>query len=133
MTSETTSGTGTIPRTRGAGIALAFGAAGVSGVAVFVNAYGVKHAPDGTTYTTAKNLVAAIAIIGVALVAGKPDRRKVGPSAEPRGERGALARSGCADDDGEWDLRTCVEGIIESVARDVPARKCGRRKLGRGH
>lgn len=66
---ESTAGSGPIPRTRGAGIALAFGAACVSGVAVFVNAYGVKRAPDGTTYTTAKNLVAAILLIGVACTA----------------------------------------------------------------
>lgn len=54
---------------RRVGIALAFGAALVSGVAVFVNAYGVQHAPDGTTYTTAKNLVAAGLLVAVASVA----------------------------------------------------------------
>jgi drug/metabolite transporter (DMT)-like permease len=61
------------PNRRMAGIALAAGAAIVSGVAVFVNAYGVQHATtagvDGTTYTTAKNLVAATVLLVVAGIA----------------------------------------------------------------
>lgn len=48
------------------GIALAFVAALVSGIAVFVNSYGVGRAPDGTTYTTAKNLVAVLLLVLVA-------------------------------------------------------------------
>ena len=59
---------------RKAGISLAFAAACVSGVAVFVNAYGVQHAPDPTTYTTAKNLVAAILLVGVASIAAATRR-----------------------------------------------------------
>ncbi|MFN8034356.1 MAG: DMT family transporter [Acidimicrobiia bacterium] len=58
---------------RAAGVVLAIGAALVSGVAVFVNAYGVQHATkagvDGTSYTTAKNLIAALVLIGVAGIA----------------------------------------------------------------
>ena len=38
------------------GLTLALAAAGVSGLAVFVNAYGVRAVPDATVYTTAKNL-----------------------------------------------------------------------------
>ncbi len=57
-----------------AGIGLAFGAALISGVAVFVNTYGVRHAPNGVTYTTAKNLVAALAIVGLATVARRARR-----------------------------------------------------------
>lgn len=68
---------------RKTGIALAFAAACVSGVAVFVNAYGVKHAPDPTTYTTAKNLVAAILLVGVASIAAATRR----PSAPRRPTR----------------------------------------------
>lgn len=73
--SERFTGHGTVQRAengggrRRAGVGLAFGAAFVSGVAVFVNAYGVQHAPDGTTYTTAKNLVAALLVVAVAAVA----------------------------------------------------------------
>jgi drug/metabolite transporter (DMT)-like permease len=55
------------------GLWLAFAAAFVSGVAVFVNAYGVRAVPDATVYTTAKNLVAATVLIGLFL--SRPMRR----------------------------------------------------------
>src|SRR5690606_6063374 len=68
-------GSRTMTRDRTAGITLALGAAAVSGVAVFVNSYGVRAVPDATVYTTAKNLVAAIVLaVGAALVA-RPWRR----------------------------------------------------------
>jgi len=47
------------------GLWLALAAAIVSGVAVFVNAYGVRAVPDAGVYTTAKNLVAATILIGL--------------------------------------------------------------------
>lgn len=59
---------GTIPRTRGWGIALAFATALISGFAVFVNGYGVKRFPTPTSYTTAKNLVAALLLVALAAV-----------------------------------------------------------------
>jgi drug/metabolite transporter (DMT)-like permease len=49
--------------TRTAGLALAGITAVVSGISVFVNGYGVAHFDDATTYTTAKNLVAALVIV----------------------------------------------------------------------
>jgi drug/metabolite transporter (DMT)-like permease len=55
-------------RQRRSGIALAFGAAVVSGFAVFINSYGVRAVPDATVYTTAKNLVAAIVLVAVAMM-----------------------------------------------------------------
>ena len=55
------------------GVWLALVAAIVSGVAVFVNAYGVRAVPDATVYTTAKNLVAAIVLIGL-FAAGRSGR-----------------------------------------------------------
>ena len=54
------------------GLLLAFGAAMVSGVAVFINSYGVRAVPDATVYTTAKNLVAAIILLGFATALGRP-------------------------------------------------------------
>lgn len=48
---------------RGA-VTAAFVAAAISGLAVFLNGYGVRAVPDATVYTTAKNLVAA-AILGL--------------------------------------------------------------------
>ena len=53
--------------TRGTGIALAFVAALISGVAIFVNGYAVKHFGDATVYTTAKNAVAGLLLLALAL------------------------------------------------------------------
>ena len=54
-----------------AGIGLAFGAAAISGVAIFVNGYAVKQVPDAAVYTTAKNGVAAlILLVGAIMLAG---------------------------------------------------------------
>lgn len=75
-----------VPRTRRAGVALAFGTACVSGVAVFVNSYGVRRVPDASVYTTAKNLVAALALVVAYAVADF--RRPVVP-ATPAARRGA--------------------------------------------
>lgn len=59
-----------VPRSRWWGVGLAGGAAIVSGIAVFVNSYGVQRATaagvDATSYTTAKNLVATLALLLVA-------------------------------------------------------------------
>ena len=52
---------------RPVGIALAFTTAVVSGVAVYVNGYAVKHFDDATVYTTAKNAVAGVLLLLLAL------------------------------------------------------------------
>lgn len=52
------------------GIALAFAAAGISGVAVWLNAYGVRQVPDAAVYTTLKNGVAAAVLIGLLMLRG---------------------------------------------------------------
>jgi len=49
--------------TRATGIALAFVAAVVSGVSIFVNGHAVKHFGDATVYTTAKNAVAGLLLL----------------------------------------------------------------------
>ncbi len=54
---------------RSLGIALAGLTALISGVSVFVNGYGVRRFDDATTYTTAKNLIAAAVITSVFVVA----------------------------------------------------------------
>lgn len=56
--------------TRRTGLLLALATAGISGVAVFLNSYGVKAFGDAAAYTTAKNLVAALVLLG--LVAAAP-------------------------------------------------------------
>lgn len=56
---------------RGRGVALAFGAAAISGFAVFINGYGVRAVPNATVYTTAKNLVAALMLTALALLVAR--------------------------------------------------------------
>jgi drug/metabolite transporter (DMT)-like permease len=65
--------------TRATGIALAFATAVVSGVAVYVNSRGVSHFDDATVYTTAKNAVAgllllalAVPLLGASSASGRP-------------------------------------------------------------
>ena len=48
---------------RRVGLKLALATACISGVAVFLNSYGVKAFGDATTYTTAKNVVAALVLV----------------------------------------------------------------------
>jgi drug/metabolite transporter (DMT)-like permease len=67
------------------GVTIAFGAAIVSGVSVFVNGYGVKAFGDPTVYTTAKNLVAAV-VLGALLVAATRRGGATGLT-RPRGRR----------------------------------------------
>lgn len=52
------------------GVLLALGTAAISGLSVYVNAYGVKLVADATVYTTAKNGVAAVLLVGLALALG---------------------------------------------------------------
>lgn len=53
--------------TRAAGITLAFATALISGVAIFVNGHTVKRFGDATVYTTAKNAVAGLLLLALAL------------------------------------------------------------------
>jgi drug/metabolite transporter (DMT)-like permease len=52
------------------GVLLAFATAAISGLAVYLNAFGVKLVPDAAVYTTAKNGVAAIVLVALALSLG---------------------------------------------------------------
>ena len=53
--------------TRAAGVLLALVTATISGFAVFLNGYAVKRFDDATVYTTAKNGVAGLLLVLVAL------------------------------------------------------------------
>lgn len=70
------------PRTRG--VLFAVATAAISGLAVYLNAFGVRAVPDAAVYTTAKNGVAALILVAVLLAIGglaearRLDRRQVG-------------------------------------------------------
>ena len=69
----------TRPDERGrTGIVLAAVAACLSGAAVFVNGYGVKRFSDATTYTTAKNIVAALVLVIVFASCSRSSRLRIG-------------------------------------------------------
>jgi drug/metabolite transporter (DMT)-like permease len=59
-----------IPHNVGWGILLAVGAALISGLAIYLNAFAVKQLPDAAVFTTLKNAVAAIVLIAVAMGLG---------------------------------------------------------------
>ena len=54
--------------TRARGIAIAFCTAVVSGVSIYLNGKAVKHFGDATVYTTAKNAVAGLLLLSLAIV-----------------------------------------------------------------
>jgi len=61
-----------LPDTPGWGIALAVIAAGISGLAIWFNAFAVKQVPDAAVYTTLKNGVAAALLLLVAAASVRP-------------------------------------------------------------
>jgi drug/metabolite transporter (DMT)-like permease len=54
--------------TRARGVAIAFCTAVVSGVSIYLNGKAVKHFGDATVYTTAKNAIAGLLLLSLALV-----------------------------------------------------------------
>ena len=64
--------TPTLPRTLRWGVLLALATAGISGLSIFVNAFAVKQVPDAALYTTLKNGVAAVLLLGFAAIATRP-------------------------------------------------------------
>ncbi|HEX5825674.1 MAG TPA: DMT family transporter [Candidatus Limnocylindrales bacterium] len=59
-----------VPTGVGWGIVLAIGAALISGLAIYLNAFAVKQLPDAAVYTTLKNAVAAVVLLTVVLGLG---------------------------------------------------------------
>ena len=64
-----------IPETLRWGVILAVATALISGLSIYVNAFAVKQLPDPAVYTTLKNAVAALLLIGVATLT--VDRRQI--------------------------------------------------------
>jgi drug/metabolite transporter (DMT)-like permease len=68
-----------IPHGIGWGVCLAFGAALISGLAIYLNAFAVKQMSDAAVYTTLKNAIAAIVLIVAAVgLGGMRDLRAIG-------------------------------------------------------
>jgi drug/metabolite transporter (DMT)-like permease len=69
---------------RAMGIALAFVTACVSGVSIWVNSHGVTRFSDATVYTTAKNAVAGLFLLTLALALASGQRTSKAAPARPR-------------------------------------------------
>ena len=76
-----------IPRTRPWGVGVAFVTASISGISIFTNSYAVRRVHGPAAFTTAKNLVAALALGALLLVA-------LALRTTPTGTAAATLRSG---------------------------------------
>ncbi len=70
------------------GVLLALATAAISGLSVYLNAFGVKLVSDAAVYTTAKNAVAAVILVSIALLLGA---RREATSLDGRSRTGVLA------------------------------------------
>jgi len=70
------------------GVLLALATAAISGLSVYLNAFGVKLVSDAAVYTTAKNGVAALVLVTIALLLGG---RREAASLDSRSRAGVLA------------------------------------------
>ena len=100
--------------TRATGIALAFLASLVSGVSIYVNAHAVKHFGDATVYTTAKNAVAGVLLVALALAAAASRGSAYG--ALPRPPRRRLALVAVAVIGGSVPFVLFFEGLARAEA-----------------
>ena len=101
---------------RRTGIALAGLAACISGVAVFVNGYGVKQFPDATTYTTAKNMVAALLLVAAFALCSRSAPVRV---ALPRSGRRWFALAAIAVIGGSVPFVLFFEGLARASSVDA--------------
>ena len=100
-------------RTRAAGIGLAFATAVVSGVSIYLNAHAVRHFGNATVYTTAKNAVAGVLLLALAVV---PAQRRSRPAAPLRTRRRWLALLAVAVVGGSVPFVLFFEGLARAEA-----------------
>jgi drug/metabolite transporter (DMT)-like permease len=61
-------------KTRARGVAIAFCTAVVSGISIYLNGKAVRHFGDATVYTTAKNAVAGLLLVALAIMPARGGR-----------------------------------------------------------
>jgi drug/metabolite transporter (DMT)-like permease len=101
-------------KSRTTGMVLAFAAALVSGVSIYVNGRAVRHFGDATVYTTAKNLVAGVLLILLAAAARSPSTAAA-PVARPS-RRQWLALFGIGVVGGSVPFVLFFEGLARAEA-----------------
>lgn len=106
-----------IPRTRVWGIGLAFATATISGVSIFTNSYAVRRVPSPSSFTTAKNLVAAI-LLG-ALLLGLSARRSDEGWTSPRTTRQRIGLLVVGVVGGSVPFVLFFEGLARATASDA--------------
>jgi drug/metabolite transporter (DMT)-like permease len=95
---------------------LAFATAIVSGVAVYVNGFAVKHFDDATVYTTAKNAVAGGLLVLLAVAAPVARSRRDVPGPRPTTPRQGLALLAVAVVGGSVPFVLFFEGLARAEA-----------------
>lgn len=102
---------------RSVGVMLAFATAIVSGVSVYVNGRAVKHFGDATVYTTAKNAVAGVLLLTLALVAfAPPTHERSARRTRPDTQRQWLALLAVAVVGGSVPFVLFFEGLARAEA-----------------
>jgi len=86
-TARTAAGPRRVPDSLRWGVGLAFATALISGVSIFINGFAVKQLPDAAVFTTLKNGVAALVLVGLAAMTVRPAEIR----AMDRGSWGRLA------------------------------------------
>jgi drug/metabolite transporter (DMT)-like permease len=105
--------------TRATGVALALLTAAISGFAIFLNGYAVKRFDDATAYTTAKNGVAALILLMLAVPTLRA-RRKVGrPAPRPRSARDWLVLTAIGIVGGSIPFVLFFEGLARASSTEA--------------
>ncbi len=101
---------------RAIGVGFALVAATVSGVAVYVNSKGVAHFDDATVYTTAKNAVAGVLLLALALPVLAGDSRFGQRARRPRTRRAWFGLVALACIGGSVPFVLFFEGLSRATA-----------------
>jgi len=101
---------------RRAGLLLAVVTAGISGVAVFVNGYGVRAVGDAAVYTTGKNAVSAVVLLALVSVLSGRGRA---PLTRPVGVRQTLGLVAVGLVGGSVPFVLFFEGLAQASSTDA--------------